>query len=225
MKGDSIDVVKDLLDRIDEVIEVSSGQPSLDSLLERISSIENSIKRSTMEKADVQQELLKLKVQLEAKDLKTAELLSRSDGLVNQLEQKKSELNLLSTERDGLVNQLEEKKSELNLFSTERDGLVNQLEEKKSELKLLSTQCDVQANENVQVHKKAEELAIRVEAEASARKSAEEEVKSSLVQLHQVQEELEHYFLLSRRQFKMLESSSKLQERTAMLLAGANNLQ
>ena len=204
MKGDSIDVVKDLLDRIDEVIEVSSGQPSLDSLLERISSIENSIKRSTMEKADVQQELLKLKVQLEAKDLKTAELLSRSDGLVNQLEQKKSELNLLSTERDGLVNQLEEK---------------------KSELKLLSTQCDVQANENVQVHKKAEELAIRVEAEASARKSAEEEVKSSLVQLHQVQEELEHYFLLSRRQFKMLESSSKLQERTAMLLAGANNLQ
>lgn len=148
MKGDSIDVVKDLLDRIDEVIEVSSGQPSLDSLLERISSIENSVERSTMEKADVQQELLKLKVQLEAKDLKIAELLSRS-----------------------------------------------------------------------------EELAIRVEAEVSARKIAEEEVKSSLVQLHQVQEELEHYFLLSRRQFKMLESSSRLQERTAILLAGANNLQ
>ena len=204
MKGDSIDVVKGLLDRIDEAIEASSGQPSLDSLLERISSIENSVERSTMETADVQQELLKLQVKLEAKELEAAELLSRSDGLVKQLEEKRSELKIFSTrlEAEGSARRKAEEDLEQLVIRLEAEGSAR----RKAEEEL-------------------EQLAIRLEAEGSARKNAEEEGKLSLVQLHQVQEELEHYFLLSRRQFKMLEASTKLQERTAVLLAGANKLQ
>ncbi len=49
---------------------------------------------------------------------------------------------------------------------------------------------------------------------------AQEEAQLRLSQLHQVQEELEHYFLLSRKQSTMLDASTKLQERAAVLLAG-----
>ena len=49
----------------------------------------------------------------------------------------------------------------------------------------------------------------------------EKEVELATMQLHQAQEELEYYFLLSRRQSKLLESSAALQKKTLELLAAA----
>jgi hypothetical protein len=48
---------------------------------------------------------------------------------------------------------------------------------------------------------------------------AREEAELTLLQLHQVQEELEHYFLLSRGQHHQLDRYSQLQQRSQRLLA------
>ena len=49
-----------------------------------------------------------------------------------------------------------------------------------------------------------------------------EEGELTLSQLHQVQEQVEYYFLLSRKQSEMLEVSAKLQERAVFLLSNAS---
>jgi hypothetical protein len=52
-------------------------------------------------------------------------------------------------------------------------------------------------------------------------KDAQEEAELTLVQLHQVQEELEHYFLLSRDQQSMIERQNKLSSDALALAAAA----
>lgn len=54
-----------------------------------------------------------------------------------------------------------------------------------------------------------------------AAQEAREEAELTLLQLHQVQEELEHYFLLSRGLQRQLERYGSLQERSYRLLARA----
>ncbi len=49
-------------------------------------------------------------------------------------------------------------------------------------------------------------------------KEAQEEAELTLLQLHQVQEELEHYFLLSREQSSMLDTHAQQQKRVQRLL-------
>lgn len=49
-------------------------------------------------------------------------------------------------------------------------------------------------------------------------KEAREEAELTLLQLHQVQEELEHYFLLSREQSSMLDAHAEQQKRVQRLL-------
>ena len=51
-------------------------------------------------------------------------------------------------------------------------------------------------------------------------KDAREEAELTLLQLHQVQEELEHYFLLARRQQQLLASHEQLGLRSEQLLSG-----
>ena len=68
----------------------------------------------------------------------------------------------------------------------------------------------------------AEELLKEIEILSERLKIAELEASITIAQLHQVQEKLEYYLLLSRQQAKMLEKSANLQERTAVLLANSN---
>ena len=49
-------------------------------------------------------------------------------------------------------------------------------------------------------------------------KEAREEAELTLLQLHQVQEELEHYFLLSREQSSLLDAHAEQQKRVQKLL-------
>ena len=92
---------------------------------------------------------------------------------------------------------MKEKDAELQKFVAERDELVK---EKDAELQKFVAERD--------------ELVKEKESEA---KLASEEAELTLLQLHQVQKELEHYFLLSRRQAEMLVKSQDLIAKAAKL--------
>ena len=62
----------------------------------------------------------------------------------------------------------------------------------------------------------------RSEEKERSENEALKELELISSQLKQVQEQLEYYFLLSRKQSEMLEASSKLQERMAILLSDAS---
>ena len=64
-----------------------------------------------------------------------------------------------------------------------------------------------------------EALQAKLSSLTSAEEEAREEAELTLLQLHQVQEELEHYFLLSRGQSQQLERYNQLQRRSQRLLA------
>lgn len=68
-----------------------------------------------------------------------------------------------------------------------------------------------------------EELQQHLERLSEQLKNLEEEAGLTTYQLHQVQEKLEYYFILTSKQSKMLDKSAKLQERTVILLANANH--
>ena len=91
--------------------------------------------------------------------------------------------------------------------------------QEKDELRL---QCSVLQNElnllNREVSIKSAELE-RAKTEISR---GQQEIRNILRQLHQLQSELERYFLLSRDQSKLLEASAQLQSRSTALLLKAN---
>jgi uncharacterized protein (DUF3084 family) len=60
-------------------------------------------------------------------------------------------------------------------------------------------------------------------AVAAERDQALREAELTLSQLHQSQEELQHYYLLCKRQSEMLEASADLQTRSFALLMDAIN--
>lgn len=63
----------------------------------------------------------------------------------------------------------------------------------------------------------------KVDAQRIAHESARES-EATMRQMHQVQEELEYYFLLSRKQSQLLDSSAELQQKAAKLLAFAHKI-
>ena len=65
-----------------------------------------------------------------------------------------------------------------------------------------------------EAQRSVEELKKQLDEKEAEARSVKEESELTLLQLHQVQEELEHYFLLSRRQAEMLVSSENLFTRT-----------
>ena len=62
------------------------------------------------------------------------------------------------------------------------------------------------------------ELQEQLKAAQAETKDAREEAELTLLQLHQVQEELEHYFLLSREQNALLDGHAHQQKRVQKLL-------
>ena len=62
------------------------------------------------------------------------------------------------------------------------------------------------------------ELQKQLKAAQAETKDAREEAELTLLQLHQVQEELEHYFLLSREQNALLDGHAHQQKRVQKLL-------
>ena len=55
------------------------------------------------------------------------------------------------------------------------------------------------------------------------KREARQEAELTLSQLHQSQQELQHYYLLCQKQSELLDASAKLQARSFSLIAGAKN--
>ena len=208
MKGESNEVVKGLLDRIDEAIEASSGQPSIESVLERIASIEKNFESSLTENLEFSRQVAELTIQFEQKNSEAANLLAERDLYIRKnLEASKyaedlfEKLQQESSEKEELVMKLQQE-------STDKEVALKKISE-------LEEQCCEEVSSRVEVRDRLDTVNSRLE-------SAEEEIKLTVAELHLVQEELHHYFLLSRKQSEMLDTSTKLQRRASVLLSGLN---
>ena len=114
-------------------------------------------------------------------------------------------------ELSDLNDQLEAKKLEVERFSrqiTELRGLLEFQSAKEEALNIVE-ELEWRFGDEGHLAQLNKQLEV-----------AQEEAQLRLSQLHHVQEELEHYYLLSRKQSTMLDASTKLQERAAVLLAG-----
>ena len=94
-----------------------------------------------------------------------------------------------------------------------------ELSAKVHELEQVVVQRDVLLKENAEVRRFAEELKRQQQELRSEVKRLRDDAELTQLQLHQVQEELEHYFVLSLRQGEVLRDGARLQEKSALLLS------
>ena len=94
-----------------------------------------------------------------------------------------------------------------------------ELSAKVDELEQVVVQRDVLLKENAEVRRFAEELKRQHHELRSEVKRLRDNAELTQLQLHQVQEELEHYFVLSLRQGEVLRDGARLQEKSALLLS------
>ena len=94
-----------------------------------------------------------------------------------------------------------------------------ELSAKVDELEQVVVQRDVLLKENAEVRRFAEELKRQQQELRSEVKRLRDDAELTQLQLHQVQEELEHYFVLSLRQGEALRDGARLQEKSALLLS------
>ena len=142
-------------------------------------------------------------------DIETAKKFSAS-----QVESLTANLNSVISERDEALISLSLLREQQKLYKEQQEVDLQE----KDELRL---QCSVLQNEldllNHEVSVKSAELD-RSRTEISR---GQQEIRTILRQLHQLQSELERYFLLSRDQSKLLEASAQLQSRSTALLLKA----
>ena len=114
-----------------------------------------------------------------------------------QLESLILQLNEVKSRSFSLIEERDEALSSLSILKEERDQLHLQVQVLSSKLKRLEEEHE----ESVEARKKAE---------------------FTLLQLHQVQEDLEHYFLLTQKQSELLSANEELQGRFSFLLANSD---
>ena len=132
------------------------------------------------------------------------------DLLDQRLEEFKSKSNSLTEERDEVIE--------------ERDEVIEERDEALRSLSVLREQLDINVKEKEQLSQLVSDMRSQLEELERARKEsleARHQAELVLLQLGQVQEELEHYFLLSRHQSELLKANEDLQARFALLLANA----
>ena len=82
-------------------------------------------------------------------------------------------------------------------------------------------QCSVLQNELELLKREVSIKSAELERSKTEISRGQQEIRTILSQLHQLQSELERYFLLSRDQSKLLEASALLQSRSTALLLKA----
>ena len=97
----------------------------------------------------------------------------------------------------------------------------SQLSAKIEELDRVVVHRDFLQKENAEIHRFADELKRQVQELRSEIKGLRDDSELRKLQLHQVQEELENYFVLSLRQREVLRAGEQLQEKTVALLSRA----
>ena len=167
-----------------------------DNAEERLCAILNELNGHIREKEELQH-------LLDAKCLELDDLVGQRDRYAKEKEELQHLLDAKCLELDDLVGQRDR-------YAKEKEALQHLLDAKCLELDDLVGQRDRYAKE-------------KEEALFELANIAENNNLISL-QLAQVQEELQHYFLLSRSQSKMLDQFSGIQKRTVELIFGFGNI-
>ena len=147
------------------------------------------------------------------------ELTQALGGLVADVENAKRFSNV---QLDLLDQRLGEFKSKSNSLTEERDDVIEERDEALRSLSVLREQLEINVKEKEQLSQQVSDMRSQLEELERARKESLEACRQAelvLLQLGQVQEELEHYFLLSRHQSELLKANEDLQARFALLLA------
>ena len=135
-------------------------------------------------------------------DIETAKKFSAS-----QVESLTANLNSVISERDEALISLSLSKEQHEVDLQEKDELRLQCSVLQNELDLLKREVSIKSAE--------------LERSKTEISRGQQEIRTIHRQLHQLQSELERYFLLSRDQSKLLEASAQLQSRSTALLLKA----
>ena len=182
-----------------------------------------------------------LRGQLQDVKARTYSLSEEKDEALRLLARVKDERDQLKGERDQFNKERERSNKEFNRerdqFNKEREKTEKEFNRERDHFNKEKDQfnkvMDQLNDEREQLKEEMEQLLMRVsflrsnvdeleqarEAGNQALEEARREVDLTLLQLRQVQDELEHYFLLSRQQSQLLEANENLQSRLTSILA------
>lgn len=149
-------------------------------------------------------------------------LKAECDRLASQLQDIQSRDEEMQEETNLLLIQLQQVQQELEdvfLRSRERE---QQVEEQAQALQILNKQNEAEKARCQALRKERNHLASRLQNCQSKGREAKEESELLLLQLQQVQQELEHYFLVSREQGQLLDRMDQQLQRALRLLAQAS---
>ena len=157
----------------------------------------------------------------EAHNLKQGRAQARADAerSLLQLHQVEEEKDALRQELENLGQARDEASEEAELTLLQLHQVQEELEAFFLENRRLSDQLQQAEARDAAHTQEIEGLRQELENLGQARDEASEEAELTLLQLHQVQEELEHYFLLSRGQASQLDHYDGLQQRSQELLS------
>ena len=149
--------------------------------------------------------------------------------LVDDIESAKkfsaSQVDALTVNYNSVITERDEALISLSLLK-EQHELLKEQQKKQLEVDLqekdeLLLQCSVLQNELDLLKREVSIKSAELERSKTEISRGQQEIRTILRQLHQLQSELERYFLLSRDQSKLLEASAQLQSRSTALLLKA----
>jgi hypothetical protein len=170
-------------------------QQTRDQQSERVKALE-------AEKVEAAKAADELKGQLAEEAAAKAEALEEAELMLLQLHQVQEELEQTFLNRQSAERARDEFSARLRLLEDESTSAAKRAEDLKAELELRVTQLQTSRDE-----------------EAVANAEAREECELTLLQLHQVQEELEHYFLHAQSSQQLAHAQQEQLGRVQALMA------
>ena len=145
--------------------------------------------------------------------------------LVDDIESAKkfsaSQVDALTVNYNSVASERDEALISLSLLNEKHELLKERQQVDLQERDDLRLQCSVLQNELDLLKREVSIKFAELEQSKAEISRAQQETSTILRQLHQLQSELEFYFLLSRDQSKLLEASAQLQSRSTALLLKA----
>ena len=132
-----------------------------------------------------------------------------------------SQVESLTVNFNSVISERDEALISLSLLKEQHDLLKEQQEVDLQEKDELRLQCSVLQNELDLLKREVSIKSAELECSKAEIGRGQQEIRTILRQVHQLQSELERYFLLSRDQSKLLEASAQLQSRSTALLLKA----
>ena len=136
----------------------------------------------------------------------------------SQVETLTVNFNSVKSERDEALISLSLLKEQHELLKKQQKEQQEVDLQEKDDLRL---QCSVLQNELDLLKREVSIKSAELECSKTEISRGQQEIRMIFRQLHQLQSELERYFLLSRDQSKLLEVSARLQSRSTALLMKA----